>query len=192
MSRILPDAEKKRDAASKEAASLPQDSLAQGLMEEARVAAASGHRELARRRFESALYLLRSPSQASEAGAILRNVGNLYFEDGEYSAGEDCLAAATAIAELSGDRSALARSKNALAIGYWLRGRLDDAQRLYTEAGIEAKAVGDVKLLAMVEQNLGNIANTRGDLPAAIAHYERSLAGYRDLGLDDQLGNVLN
>src|SRR3954453_3884057 len=139
----------KRDAASQEAASLPQHSLAQGLMEEARVAAASGHRELARRRFESALYLLRSPSQASEAGAILRNVGNLYFEDGEYSAGEDCLAAATAIAELSGDRSALARSKNALAIGYWLRGRLDDAQRLYTEAGIEAKAVGDVKLLAM-------------------------------------------
>jgi len=161
-------------------------------MDEARVAAASGHRELARRRFESALYLLRSPSQASEAGAILRNIGNLYFEDGDFSAGEDCLAAATAIAELAGDRSALARSKNALAIGYWLRGRLDDAQRLYSEAGHEAKAVGDVKLLAMVEQNLGNIANTRGDLPAAISHYETSLAGYRELGLDDQLGNVLN
>jgi putative nucleotidyltransferase with HDIG domain len=192
MSRTPHDDVKKRDAASKEAASLPQGNLAHGLIEEARVAAASGHRELARRRFESALYLLRSPSQASEAGAILRNIGNLYFEDGDFSAGEDCLAAATAIAELAGDRSALARSKNALAIGYWLRGRLDDAQRLYSEAGREAKAVGDVKLLAMVEQNLGNIANTRGDLPAAIAHYETSLAGYRELGLDDQLGNVLN
>jgi putative nucleotidyltransferase with HDIG domain len=168
------------------------DGLAEALIDEARVAAASGHRELARRRFESALYLLRSPSQASEAGAILRNIGNLYFEDGDFPAGEDCLAAATAIAELAGDRSALARSKNALAIGYWLRGRLDDAQRLYSEAGREAKAVGDVKLLAMVEQNLGNIANTRGDLPAAIAHYERSLTGYRELGLDDQLGNLLN
>jgi putative nucleotidyltransferase with HDIG domain len=161
-------------------------------MEEARVAAAAGHRELARRRFESALYLLRSPSQASDAGAILRNVGNLYFEDGDFSAGEDCLAAAMAIAEAAADRSALARSKNALAIGYWLRGRLDDAQQLYTEAGREALAVGDVKLLAMVEQNLGTIANMRGDLHAAIAHYEKSLAGYRELGLDDQVGNLLN
>src|SRR5919205_4060438 len=118
MSRTSTLVASNRDAASSEAASLPQRALAQALVEEARVAAAAGHRELARRRFESALYLLRSPSQASEAGAILRNIGNLYFEDGDYSAGEDCLAAATAIAELGGDRSALARSKNALAIGY--------------------------------------------------------------------------
>jgi putative nucleotidyltransferase with HDIG domain len=170
----------------------PKDGLAEALVEEARVAAAAGHRELARRRFESALYLLRSPSQASDAGTILRNVGNLYFEDGDFAAGEDCLAAATAVAEAAGDRSGLARSKNALAIGFWLRGRLDDAQRLYTEAGREALAIGDVTLLSMVEQNLGTIANMRGDLTDAIAHYEKSLAGYRDLGLDDQVGNLLN
>src|SRR5438045_848980 len=127
----------------------PKDGLAKALVEEARVAAAAGHRELARRRFESALYLLRSPSPASDAGTILRNVGNLYFEDGDFAAGEDCLAAATAVAEAACDRSGLARSKNALAIGFWLRGRLDDAQRLYTEAGREALAIGDVTLLSM-------------------------------------------
>ena len=161
-------------------------------MEEARVAAASGHRELARRRFESALYLLRSSAQASDAGAILRNVGNLYFEDGDYAAGEDCLAAAMAIAEAGGDVSALARCKNVLAIGYWLRGRLDDARQLYTEAGRGALAVSDIKLLAMVEQNVGNIDNMRGDLQSAISHYESSLGRYRELGLDDQVGNLLN
>jgi putative nucleotidyltransferase with HDIG domain len=192
MSRTPPDADSKRDAASKEAASLPEGSLARGLMEEARVAAASGHRELARRRFESALYLLRSRDQAAEAATIFRNIGHLYFEDGEFSAGEDCLEVARAVAEATGDASALARTTNALAGGYWLRGRLDDAQRLYTQAGIEAWQVGDVKLAAMVEQNLGTIANVRGDLAGAIAHYETSLAGYRELGLDDQVGNLLN
>ena len=170
----------------------PASGLAEALMEEARVAAASGHRELARRRFESALYLLRSPSQAGDAGTILRNIGNLYFEDGDFAAGEDCLTAAMAIADAGGDRSALARCKNALAIGYWLRGRLDDAEQLYAEAGREALAVGDVKLVAMVEQNLGTIANMRGDLAGALSHYETSLDGYRELGLDEQVGNVLN
>src|SRR5436190_5541482 len=128
----------------------PSSGLAEALVEEARVAAASGHRELARRRFESALYLMRPPAQVGEAAAIFRNIGNLYFEDGDFAAGEDCLAVATAIAEATGDRSALARSKNALAIGYWMRGRIDDAERLYGEAGREAAAIGDVKLLAMV------------------------------------------
>lgn len=190
MSRTSPTPYK-RDAASHEAASLP-GGLAHALMDEARVAAAAGHRELARRHFESALYLLREPAQATDAAAILRNIGHLYFEDGDFTAGEDCLEAARAVAEALGDSSALARTTNALAGGFWLRGRLDDAQRLYMEAGAQARQVGDVKLAAMVEQNLGTIANMRGDLPAAIAHYETGLAGYRELGLDEQVGNLLN
>src|SRR5215475_5111400 len=92
------------------ASAQPSVGLAEALAEEARVAAAAGHRELARRRFESALYLMRSPAQVSEAAAIFRNIGNLYFEDGDFSAGEDCLIVAAAVAEATGDRSALARS----------------------------------------------------------------------------------
>jgi len=72
----LSPATNKRDAASPEAASLPAG-LAHALIDEARVAAAAGHRELARRRFESALYLLREPDQAPDAAAILRNIGHL-------------------------------------------------------------------------------------------------------------------
>jgi putative nucleotidyltransferase with HDIG domain len=166
--------------------------LAEGLMEEARVAASAGHRELARRRYESALYLLRLDSHATDAASILRNVAYLYFEDGEFAAGEDCLEAAGAVAVAIGDYSAVARTTNTLANGFWLRGRLDDAERLYKQAGEQARDVGDVKLAAMVEQNLGTIANMRGDLPLAIHHYETSLAGYRELGLDEQMGNLMN
>ena len=172
--------------------SIPDGALAQGLIEEARVAASAGHHELARRRYESALYLLRHPAQGSEAATILRSVGLLYFQDGDFASGEDCLTAAAAVAEAIGDRSAIARTANAMANGYSLRGRLDDAERLYMQAGRDAREIGDVKLAAMVEQNLGTIADTRGDLARAIRHYETSLAGYRELGLDEQVGNLLN
>jgi putative nucleotidyltransferase with HDIG domain len=169
-----------------------QANLADGLIEEARVAASAGHRELARRRYESALYLLRGADRAPDASMILRGIALLYFEDGEFPIGDDCLAAAEAVAEASGDRSACARTRNVMANGLWMRGRLDEAAQLYEQAGRDAREVGDVKLAAMVEQNLGTIADLRGELAEAIRHYERSLVAYRELGLDEQVGNLLN
>src|SRR5689334_17808175 len=116
----------------------PQEGLADGLIEEARVAATSGHRELARRRYESALYLLREPSQAEHAATILRSIALLYFEDGDFGAGDDCLTAAAAVADAIGDRFAVARTTNTMASGFWLRGRLDEAEQLYEKAGRQA------------------------------------------------------
>jgi putative nucleotidyltransferase with HDIG domain len=55
-----------------------------------------------------------------------------------------------------------------------------------------AQLAGDSLLVAMVEQNLGVIANTRGDIPRALRHYRTSLAGYRSLGLDHYVANLLN
>ena len=181
-----------RASVSSSAPSERQASLADGLIEEARVAASAGHRELARRRYESALYLLRGERRAGDASMILRSIALLYFEDGEFTIGDDCLIAAAAVAEASGDRSAGARTKNVMANGLWMRGRLDEAAQLYAQAGRDAREVGDVKLAAMVEHNLGTIADLRGDLDEAIRHYETSLTAYRQLGLDEQVGNVLN
>jgi putative nucleotidyltransferase with HDIG domain len=169
-----------------------QHNLADGLIEEARVAASAGHRELARRRYESALYLLRGHDRAADASMILRAIALLHFEDGEFTVGDDCLTAAAAVAEASGDRSACARTTNVMANGLWMRGRLDEAAELYEQAGRDAREVGDVKLAAMVEQNLGTIADLRGQLAEAIRHYETSLVAYRELGLDEQVGNLLN
>src|SRR5207237_364326 len=41
-------------------------------------------------------------------------------------------------------------------------------------------------------QNLGVIASMRGDVPRALRHYRASLAGYRTLGLDHCVANLLN
>lgn len=162
------------------------------LLDEALRAERAGQRELARRRYESALYLLRSDSDAEEASMILRRVGRLYLDDGDVDAGLDCVNAALAVAELRGDSAAIANAKNIIAISHWQRGQLDEAEALYQESGRMAQIAGDARLVAMVEQNLGVIASMRGDVPRALRHYRTSLAGYRTLGLDTYVANLLN
>ncbi|HEY2376456.1 MAG TPA: HD domain-containing phosphohydrolase [Gemmatimonadaceae bacterium] len=170
---------------------LPGNALVAGLMAEAEHAEAAGHRELARRRYESALYLLQGPERASEASVILRRVGRLYFDDGDFAAGVDCLTVALATAEAVGDQSLVAYANNVMAIGHWQRGMLREAEQLYAAAYRAARIGKDTKLAAMVDQNLGIIANTQGDLSRALRHYEASLAGYRELGLDEFIGKLL-
>ena len=162
------------------------------LLDEAHRAERAGQRELARRRYESVLYLLRSEAEAEEASMILRRIGRLYLDDGDVEAGLDCVTAALAVAELRGDSAAVANATNIIAISHWQRGQLDEAETLYRQAGRMAEVAGDARLVAMVEQNLGVIASMRGDVPRALRHYRTSLAGYRALGLDHYVANLLN
>jgi len=166
--------------------------LADALIEEAHRAESAGRRELARQRYESALYLLKHPSQSALASTILRRVGRTYIDDGDYAAGLDCLTAAQAVAEASGNASELAHTTNVMAISYWQRGLLDEARALYEEAGRIARVAADDRLVAMVEQNMGVIASMRGDEETALAHHIRSLEQYRSLGMQEQLGRQLS
>jgi putative nucleotidyltransferase with HDIG domain len=168
------------------------DHVMSKLIDDAQRAENAGDRDLARRHYERALYLLRSSEQATDASTILRRVGRLYLEDGDTSAGLDCVAAALAVGEALSDAGAIASATNVLAISFWQRGLLNDAAQLYDDAGRMAHAAGDTSLVAIVQQNLGVIASMRGDLPLALRHYRASLAGYRELGLDQHVGNLLN
>ena len=162
------------------------------LIDEAHRAERAGHRELARRRYESALYLLRTDEEAAEASTILRRIGRLYLDDGDIAAGLDCVEAALAVAEAHDDAAGIANATNVIAISHWQRGELDLADRLYRDAGHMARIAGDARLVAIVEQNVGVIANMRGELPRALRHYRKALAGYRALGLDHYVANLLN
>jgi putative nucleotidyltransferase with HDIG domain len=166
--------------------------LADALIEEAHRAESAGRRELARQRYESALYLLRDPSQAALASTILRRVGRTYLDDGDVATGLDCLTAAQAVAEASENASEVAHTMNVMAISYWQRGLLDEARALYEDAGRMARVAGDDRLVAMVEQNMGVISSMRGDESTALAHHIRSLEQYRALGMREQLGRQLS
>ena len=162
-------------------------------MEEAHRAATSGRRELARQRYESALYLLKDTGgDAATASTILRRIGRTYLDDGDVAAGMDCLTAALAIAEANEDAAQIAHTVNVMAISYGQRGLFEEAVPLYEEAGRMARIAGDEKLVAMVEQNLGVMASIRGDVTTALRHHTTSLESYRTLGLQEELGRQLN
>jgi putative nucleotidyltransferase with HDIG domain len=162
------------------------------LIEEGHRAEVSGRRELARQRYESALYLLRDPSDGPTSAAILRRVGRTYLDDGDVVAGSDCLVAALAVAEACDSLSEVARTVNVMAIGYQQRGLLEDAEPLYHKASRMAREAGDEHLVAMVEQNLGVIASMRGDDATALRHHAASLEKYRTLGLQEELARQLS
>lgn len=166
--------------------------VAAALMEEARIAAAAGRRAVAHQRYESALYMLRSSEDGALASTILRRVGRLYLDEGDNAAGMDCLTAALASAEARKDPNECAHTINVMAISYWQRGMLDEAQRLYHQAAHLARIAGDARLLAMVEQNLGVIAGMHGDVPLALEHYHKALSGYRDLEMPAEIALLLN
>jgi len=166
--------------------------LIEGLLQHAKDAAQKGHREIARQRYECALYLIRSPDDAPHAPMILRRIGRLYVDDGDYGAAVDCVVASIAVAEALGEEGAIAHATNVLAISHWQRGDLEKAEEWYGEARRLAEIVGDWKLFAVVEQNLGLVANARGEIPLALEHFRKSLLKYRELGLAEHAGPLLN
>jgi putative nucleotidyltransferase with HDIG domain len=164
------------------------------LLEEAHRAAAAGRRELARQHYESALYLLRAPSESAMASMIMRRIGRTYLDDGDFAAGMDCLEGALAIAEALEHSGEIAHTINVMAISHWQRGSLEDAIALYAEAAGMARIANDERLLAMIDQNLGVVASMRGDVATALRHHASSLDRYRALGLQEdaarQLSNI--
>ena len=161
------------------------------LLEEGQRAERAGHRELARRRYESALYLLRG-SSGGVAPSVFRRVARTYIDDGNFDAGLDCLEAALAAAEAADAPSDRAHAVNLMAIAHLQRGDLDAAETLYVRTQALAQQAGDDRLTAMVAQGRGVIAATRGDAAAALDHYEAALDVYRRLELNEYIGLVIN
>ena len=162
------------------------------LMEEAQRAEFAGRRAIARQRYESALYLLRDATDNGAASAILRRVARTYLDDGDVQAGQDCLAAALAVAEACDNATEIAHTINLMANSYVQRGQLDEGARMYAEAARMAEVSADERLLAIVEANLGVIASMRGDDTTALRYYTTSGERYRALGMKQELGKQLS
>jgi putative nucleotidyltransferase with HDIG domain len=161
------------------------------LIDEAQRSDRAGQREIARRRYETALYLLRSVD-GDFASMIVRRIARSYIDEGQFDAALDCLAGALGIAEMQRDAAGIAHAMNLMAIANGHRGDLDEAERLYSGALDFASDAGDERLKALVSQNLGIAASMRGNLPAALEHYASSLVTFRAAGLREFLGPALN
>lgn len=161
------------------------------LIDEAERSERAGQREIARLRYEMALYLLRD-GDGPAASAIVRRVARGYIEEGQLDAAEDCLVGANAIAEALDDSSEKAHSLILVAQIHMMRGNLEAGDECYARALELATAVQDEHLLALIAINRGNVASTRGFFELALEHYAKGLGPMRRAGQRRFLGAVLN
>ena len=124
--------------------------------------------------------------------SALRWLGRVYLEQGNRGAAIDVLEAAVAAATQAGSQTAIAQALNVVAIVHQTGGDLDRAELMYREARGTAEAIKDSEALAMIDQNLGTVASIRGDIREALEAFQRSLSGYRALGMRDHAAQVLN
>jgi putative nucleotidyltransferase with HDIG domain len=124
--------------------------------------------------------------------SALRWLGRVYLEQGNRGAAMDVLEAAVAAATQAGSPSKIAQALNVVAIVHQTSGDLDRAELIYREARGTAESIRDSEAMAMIDQNLGTVASIRGDIRGALEAFQRSLAGYRTLGMLDHAAQVLN
>jgi diguanylate cyclase (GGDEF)-like protein/putative nucleotidyltransferase with HDIG domain len=163
-----------------------------GYIEAARAAERVGQRYLARSHYEEALRSLTRGDELPTATTILRWIAGSHFADANHAAAEDCVIAAIATAEAWDDSLAVGYAVNMLGMFRWQQGDLDEAVRLYNDARERAVRTGDARLAAITAQNLGVIANIRGDFARALEFYQASLADYRSMGLVRDVCIALN
>jgi len=163
-----------------------------GYIEAARAAERVGQRHLARSHYEEALRSLARGDELPTATTILRWIAGSHFADANHTAAEDCVIAAIATAEAWDDSLAVGYAVNMLGMFRWQQGDLDEAVRLYNDARERAVRAGDARLAAITAQNLGVIANIRGDFARALEFYQASLADYRSMGLIRDVCIALN
>jgi tetratricopeptide (TPR) repeat protein len=126
--------------------------------------------------YAAAIDLTAGGGQPRVRAEALRRLGVLHHLRAEPEIARDLCKTSWDVALQAGANDLAADACNALA-GFALeRGDLTEAQERYQAAlGI---AGANVSLLAKIEQNLGIVANIRGDWSEALQHYSRSLAAY--------------
>lgn len=160
------------------------------LVQEGRAAERAARYPAARRCYEKALQRLEGTDDV-RASALMRWIGRTHEAEGDHSAAFDCLEVAMAIAEGQGSQPDLAHTLNCRGILFFRGGDLERAEDLYSQARELAEECGEEELVAMVDQNLGNVANVHGDHELALDRYVSSLQRYRALGLEEYVGPLL-
>ena len=149
------------------------------LIEAGLAAERSGHRGDARACYEAALRSLSGEKPDARSASVFRRIARTYMTDANSDAAMDCATAALAVSEACGDAAGVGHAVNVQAAIHWAKGDLDAAERLFLTARTSAIEANDRVLAGMTSQNLGVIANIRGDFGVALQHYKVGLEHYR-------------
>lgn len=142
--------------------------------------------------YQRASELIQAGEQPERGPEVLRWLGRVYFERGNFERSNAVLESALVAAQRLGMRSDAAAALNSMAVIAQFRGQMDVAEVMYERAAAIASELGDPRLAALVDQNLGIIANIRGDLSTALMRYQSALERFRVLKDDRASAWVLN
>ena len=158
-----------------------------GLLRQAREFELAGHIRAAEAAYDAVIVsATRQDDQLALAEAFRRRA-IMSHHCGDSPRARSGLQQSYAVARMLGNRRLMAETLNALG-GLELETRnLGAAESALTEA--LDLAAEHPPVLARVAQNLGIVANIRGDLAAAESHYRRSLAAFESLG--DRSGSAI-
>lgn len=162
------------------------------LVHAARRAEHDGDLAEAERSYLRAYELIQGGEQPERGPKILRWLGRVYWERGDYDRASTVLEASLVEAQRLELRNDVAGALNSLAVVAQSRGRLDAAEMFYQRAATMAAEVEDAQLCALIDQNLGIIANIRGDLSTALMRYQSALERFRAMKDDRASGWVLH
>lgn len=173
----------------------PATVLSTELLSRAEALESAGRFAEARDAYEAMLHrpdVMRGAPDVPMAPMLLRRVARCFLEEADFAAADDCLDAACAVASAHDDAVGVAHTTNLRAISAQQFGDLEQARALYEQARVQADAAGASALVAMLDQNLGTVANIQGDFPEARRRYYESLRRYRALGMERSMTQVLN
>lgn len=165
------------------ASSFPAPALvskAEYQVRQARIQERSGRVEDAVRGYLWAIHLAEKDEEPGVLAEALRRLSVIHHMRGEMAAARGECARSLEIAQARGNGPLAARALNTLASYDMERGEHEAAEASFRRALF--LAAGDPRISAQIEQNLGILANIRGQINDALEHYRRSLAGFRKAG----------
>lgn len=124
---------------------------------------------------QAAITLLGSEEETPLLADVLRWQGSVLRDRGRTSDAEPLYQRSLQIAEQLGYSAGRAHALNCLASLAQRRGDLVEAAHLMTDALALAHDCGEARLVGMLQQNLGIVADIRGNPAAARAHYQVAL-----------------
>jgi putative nucleotidyltransferase with HDIG domain len=136
-----------------------------------------------------------SSVEAGDAHHLIEAVlalGHSYRELGDAEQARELYELTVELAKLSFDPGQSSRALNGLAILHQSLGSMELAISTYQEARKLALLTGDGLLIGSVDQNLGTLANIRGQLTESTVHYQSALERFRAINHDRGVAGVLN
>lgn len=152
------------------------------LIESARAAHLRGAWDEALAAYRTVLSLVAEADDPVAVADTHRQIGTVHRDRGDLDRALEAYEESMAVAERAGLGDRRAKALNTLGTLRMRMGERELAADLLLRARAAGEEAGDERLVAMVDQNLGVLANIQGNVAVALLSYRSALERYRRLG----------